>query len=179
MQNQFIEPPLRGFLVVAVHLDGLERANLDANLALHADADVDVEHLRSHQWFTLLVAVHHDVDALRRTLDLANLARRAPRLVRGFVIDQKRKRARVLRGLDAFLRVLDRNHPFLGIETPDVILGRHDQALDQTFAGEVHYRSTSPNTMSMLPNIMTASATFCPTHMSSSTVKLIKLGGRT
>ena len=41
------------------------------------------------------------------------------------------------------------------------------------------HRSTSPSTMSTLPRMITTSETLCPRHMSSSTVRLIKLGGRT
>ena len=61
-----------------VHLDRLERTNLDANLAAHADRDIDVEHLRVKLRFAhvigLSVVALNDVDALRRTFFLANLA---------------------------------------------------------------------------------------------------------
>src|SRR3974390_685344 len=41
------------------------------------------------------------------------------------------------------------------------------------------HRSTSPKTMSTLPRITTVSETLWPRHMSSKTVKFMKLGGRT
>jgi hypothetical protein len=57
-------------------------------------------------------------------------------------------------------------------------LSEHQGEPDEPRNRQCH-RSTSPRTMSMLPRITTASAIVCPKHMSSSTVRLIKLGGRT
>ena len=57
---------------------------------------------------------------------------------------------------------------------------------DRTYPGDRRlaalrspHRSTSPITISMLPRMTMTSATVCPRQRSSSTVRLMKLGGRT
>ena len=96
-QKQVIESLALTQLEFLVHLDRLERTDLDANLAAHADRDVDVEHLRVKLRFAhvigLLVVALDDVDALRRTFLLANLARHAAqsRLRIVAVVNQERK----------------------------------------------------------------------------------------
>jgi hypothetical protein len=59
---------------VLIHLDRVEGADLDADLAAHADRDIDVEDLGALEGLALLIALHDDVDALRRALLLADLA---------------------------------------------------------------------------------------------------------
>src|SRR5260370_23284279 len=84
-------------LEVLVHLDRFERTNLHANLAAHADRDVDVEYLRIKLRFAhivgLLVVALDDVDALRRTFLLTNFASHAPqpRLLIVAVVNQEWK----------------------------------------------------------------------------------------
>src|SRR5437773_9815490 len=73
-----IEPLPLTQLEFLVHLDRLKWTDLNANLAAHADRNVDIEHLRVKLRFAhvigLLVVALDDVDALRRTFLLANLA---------------------------------------------------------------------------------------------------------
>ena len=80
-QKQVIESLALTQLEFLVHLDRLERTDLDANLAAHADRDVDVEYLwvklRFAHVIGLSVLTLNDVNALRRTFLLANLARHA------------------------------------------------------------------------------------------------------
>ena len=92
-----------GFKVI-VHLDGIEGADFDADLAAHADRDIDVEslgiELRLTDSVRLFVGALLDEDALRRALffaDKAGDAAQAGLRVRT-VIDEKRE---VARGFDA------------------------------------------------------------------------------
>src|SRR6266850_1269923 len=182
MLDQLIEAPVLRLLIIVIHLDRLKRADLHADLALHADADIDIEHFGALLRLALLVAIHDDVNALRRALDLANLAGHAAHRASAvliIVVHEERERARILGNLDALLGILDRHQPLFVDITPDEIAGRDDHTLEQTFAYETHQRSTSPSTMSMLPRMMTTSATLWPRHISSRVVRLMKLGGRT
>ena len=65
-------------LVVGVHLDGVEGADLDADLAAHADGNVDVENLgielRLADGIRLLVRAFFNEDALRRAFFFADEA---------------------------------------------------------------------------------------------------------
>ncbi len=70
-----------GQLKLVVHLDGLERTNFNADLAAHANRNIDVEPrgiklLLAHK-IRLLVLAFVDVDALGRALFLADLASHA------------------------------------------------------------------------------------------------------
>ena len=62
-----------------VHLNCFEQANLDADLAAHADRNIDVEHrgikLRFAHVIGLLVFAFNDIDALRRAFLLTYFAR--------------------------------------------------------------------------------------------------------
>ena len=80
-----------------VHLNRIEGANLDANLATHADGDIDVENTRMFLRLSLFVAVKNDIDALWRTFFFADLAGDTAKsfLRIAAVMDQKRKIARV------------------------------------------------------------------------------------
>jgi len=73
-----VEPITSAQLKILVHLDCLERTDFDANLATHAHRDVDIEHRRIKLRFAYIIRLFVfalcDVDALRRTLLLANLA---------------------------------------------------------------------------------------------------------
>src|SRR5437868_2795111 len=165
-----------------VHLDRFERTNLDANLAAHADRNVDIEHLRVKLRFAhvigLLVLALDDVDALRRTFLLANLARHAaqPRLLIVAVVNEKREIAVILRKRNTLFRILHRDQPLLVEITSDKVPRSDRHSLEYARAD---HRSTSPITISMLPRITITSATVWPRHRSSRTVRLMKLGGRT
>src|SRR6516162_6776192 len=97
-----------------VHLDRFEWTDFDTNLAAHADRDVDVEHLwvklRFAHVIGLFVVALDDVNALRRTFFLTNLARHAaqPRVRIVAVVDQERKIPVIFRKWTALLRVLHR-----------------------------------------------------------------------
>src|ERR1043166_4700004 len=165
-----------------VHLDGFERTDFDANLATHADGDIDVESRRIKLLLAhvigLLVLALDDVDALRRTFLLANLARYAAQTglrVVG-VEHQERKVPVVLRQRVALLRILDGDQPILLEITPDEVSQSHGHSIQNA---KTNHRSTSPITISMLPRITITSATVCPRQRSSKIVRLMKLGGRT
>ena len=84
-------------VVLDVHLDGVEGADFNADLAAHADGDVDVEDGGVELGFAdgvgLLVLALLDEDALGRAFLLADLAGDAAqsRLPVGAVVDQERK----------------------------------------------------------------------------------------
>src|SRR5439155_571746 len=169
-------------LKILVHLDCFKWTDLDANLAAHADRNIDVEHLRVKLRFAhvigLFVVAFDDVDALGRTFLLANLARHAAqsRVRVVAVVKQERKIAIVLRKRIALFGILHRDQPLLVEITSDEISCGNRHALKYARA---NHRSTSPITISTLPRITITSATVWPRHRSSSTVRLMKLGGRT
>ena len=80
-QQQRIEPFALTQFKILVHLDRFKRTNLHANLAAHANRDVDVEDrrikLRLAHVIGLLVVALNNIDALRRAFLLANFARHA------------------------------------------------------------------------------------------------------
>ena len=187
-----------GQLELGVHLDGLERTNFNANLAAHANRDIDVEARRIKLLFAhiirLLVLAFVDVNALGWALLLADLAGHAAQSC--FPVRCRRTPERETR---AQLRPWESAPP----DTPpwSAVLwrrssGRNSSPSPPFPSGCLHqaedtlhvplnrkllaaYLSTSPSTISTLPKISTTSATLCPRHMSSRTVRLIRLGGRT
>src|SRR5215469_762850 len=110
-----IEPLALTQLEFFVHLDRLKWTYLDANLAAHADRDVDVEHLRVKLRFAhvigLFVLALDDVNALRWTFLLANFACHAAqtrvRIVA--VVNEEWKISVILRKRNPLLGVLHRN----------------------------------------------------------------------
>ena len=84
-------------LKLVVHADGVEGADLDADLAAHADGDVDVEdggiELHLADEVGLLVLALFDVDALRRAFFFADLAGDAAQAGFGVgaVVEQERE----------------------------------------------------------------------------------------
>ena len=102
IEKQPAEPVVGGQLEFVIHLDGFERANLDADLAAHADRNIDVEfrwiNLRLANKVRLLVLAFLDVNALGRALFFADLAGHAaqPFLPVLAVIDKEGKIARSL-----------------------------------------------------------------------------------
>ena len=98
-------------LEILVHLDRFKRTNLDADLATHADRNVDVEHrrikLRLAHVVGLFVVALNNIDALRRTLLLADLAGHAAQSgFRIVVINQNRKVAVVFWERISLFRIL-------------------------------------------------------------------------
>ena len=127
-------------LEIIVHFNGVEWADFHTNLAAHANRNIDIEdaglklHLADEIGF--FDAVLDDVDALRGTFLLANLARHAtePRLWISAVIDQKWKVAGVLFEWLPFLRILHRHQPvFFGV-TADKVPGRFSHAFEDSGA---------------------------------------------
>src|SRR4029077_7854137 len=155
-QKQVIEPLALTQLEFLVHLDCLERTNLDANLAAHAHRDVDVENLRIKLRFAhvigLFVVAFDDVDALRRTFFLANLAGDTAQARLGIVVveNQEREISVIFRKWTAFLRVLHRGQAILLEITSDKVPCGDGHSLEYACA---NHRSTSPITISMLPRI--------------------------
>jgi|SRR6516162_9864269 len=135
-----IEPLALTQLEFLVHLDRLEWTYLDANLAAHADRDVDVENLRVKLRFAhvigLLVVALNDVNALRRTFLLANLARHAaqPRVRIVAIVNQEWKVPIIFRKWTAFLRVLHRGQAFLLEITSRKIPKRYPHSLQNSRA---------------------------------------------
>src|SRR5437899_11787831 len=80
-QKQRVETLALSELEMFIHLDRFKWADLDADLAAHANRDVDVEHLRIKLGLAhvigLLVVALNNIDALRRAFFLTNLARHA------------------------------------------------------------------------------------------------------
>ncbi len=190
IEQQSAEAVVGAQLKIRVHLDGLEGAHLNADLAAHAHRDIDIEFcgvdLRLADVVRLLVLALLDVDALGRALFLADLAGDAaqPFLPVGPVIHQKRKYARVLRRRYPLLRILDGRQALFRDEAAGEILRRLGQPLQysltqQCVPPKTSYLSTSPSTISTLPKISTTSATLFPRHISSRIVRLIRLGGLT
>ncbi len=117
--EQLAEPVVRTQLKHLVHPDGVEGADFHADLAAHAHRHVNVEHRRielllAHE-VRLLVLALLDVDAARRALLFADLARHAaqPRVRVLPVVQQKRKHPRCFRQRQPLLRILHRRQPIL------------------------------------------------------------------
>ncbi len=134
-REQAAEAIGRAQFKLRVHLDGFERANFDADLAAHADRNIDVEprgiNLRLAHVIRLLVLALLDVDALGRALFLADLAGHAahPSFPIGAVVHQKWKDARVFSRRYPLLRILDRRQPFFRDKAAGKILCRLRQPL--------------------------------------------------
>src|SRR5207245_5567738 len=92
------------------------------------------------------------------------------------VVNENRKIPIIFRKRTALLRVLHRDQAFLLEITSDKVPCRDGHSLEYACA---NHRSTSPITISTLPRITITSATVLPRHRSSSSVRLMKLGGRT
>src|SRR6516225_9804923 len=157
-----IEPLALTQLEFLIHLDCLKRTDLDTNLAAHADRDVDIEHLRIKLRFAhvigLFVLTLNDVNALRRTFLLADLARYAaqPRMRILAVINQERKISVIFRKRTMLFRVLHRNQALLLEITSDKVPCCDSHSLEYACA---NHRSTSPMTRSTRPRITITSAT--------------------
>src|SRR6185503_12282866 len=139
-QKQVIEPLALTQLEFLVHLDRLKWTDLDANLAAHADRDVDVEHLwvklRFAHVIGLFVVALNDVDALRRAFLLANFARHAaqPR-VRIVPIENENRKIPVIFGKrTALFGVLHRSQALLLEITSDEVPCRDGHSLEYTCA---------------------------------------------
>src|ERR1043166_151969 len=133
LKEQMIEPLSLTKLEVLVHLDRLERADFDANLAAHADGNVDVEScrikLRLPDVVRFLIFALNYIDALRRTFLLADLASHAaqPGVRIVAVKNQEGKVAIIFGKRDTFFRILDRDEAlFFEIASREIAKGnRH------------------------------------------------------
>src|SRR5271157_357349 len=192
-----------------IHDDGIEWAVLDAEAAVHADIGINVKFCRLSDGPTRLRVIGaNDPDALRRANLGANSARRATDFflaVRTFIVNQKRHIAEFFRRGKFFFRILHSKYTarilagamsdafriIVAVSPPgDVIkisihkpLEGYAETFDDSFS--IHgffsnfYRSSSPSTMSIAPNMATKSAILVPTHILSRAVMLIKDGART
>src|SRR5262249_2399064 len=123
-----------------IHFDGFERTNLDADLAAHANRDVDVEtggiELRFDDVVRLLVLALLDVNALGRTFLFTDLARHTPQAgvrISG-VEDQERELPRGFLERNPFLGIFHRGETTFVCITADEIPGRLDHALKNSAA---------------------------------------------
>src|SRR4051812_20566606 len=113
MNEQALEAVVIRELVFLIHLDRFERANLDTNLAAHADRDIDVENgrveLRLANVIRFLVFALGNVNALGRALFFANLAGDAaqPLLPIVAIKHEEGKLAAVFLRSLSLLRILD------------------------------------------------------------------------
>src|SRR5579864_8338765 len=126
-KQQIIEAFALTQLEVLIHFDRFERANFDANLAAHANRDVDVEYCRVKLRFSyvirFLILALNNIDALRRAFFLANLAGHTAQTsfrILG-VINKDWKIAVILRQRTSFFRILYCNQAVLPEITSDEI----------------------------------------------------------
>ena len=123
-------------VVVHIHLDGVEGADFNADLAAHADGDVDIEDgrvgLQLADGVGLLVGALLDEDALGRTLLLADLTGDAAHsgLPVRAIVDQEGKAARSLNLRDAFLGILDRDQPVFADVAAEKVSGSLREAFE-------------------------------------------------
>ena len=142
-QKEVIKPLALTQLEVLVHLDRLKRAHLDANLAAHAYRDVDVEYLwvklRFAHVIGLFVVALDDVNALRRTFLLANLACHAAQSGMWIapVENEKRKISVILWKRRSLLRILHRDQPVLLEITSDEVSRRDGHSLEYACANHL------------------------------------------
>lgn len=144
VQEQRVEPFRRGDFEDLIHLDRIERTDLDANLAAHARARIDIENCRIELRFAgrigLLVLALLYIDTLRRTFLLADLASDAahgPLGILGVFRDKKRKVPVSLRQLGALLRVLGGDQPRRIMKTSQEVFRGNCEALED--AGAEHW----------------------------------------
>src|ERR1035438_1355625 len=164
--QQGAEPVAGAQLILDVHLDGIERADLNADLAAHADRDVNVEGLRLELQLASVVGfpggVLDDIDALGRTFLLADQASHAAQALLPIftIMHQEREVARRLCLRQPLLGILYRHEPVFLDVTAQKVPRRLRHAFEDALAqhGRAH-RSTSPITISTLPRMITTSAT--------------------
>src|SRR5207249_2963095 len=125
---------------LSIHFDRLERANFDADLAAHANGDVDIENLwielRFADVIRFLVLALLDVNAPRRTFLLANLAGHATHPgVRVIAVEnEERKIARGFLRRKTFFGILDGRQPVCLDVTADKVTRRFRQTFYDAFA---------------------------------------------
>ena len=163
-----------------IHEDRIEWADLFTHPAIHAKTIIDIKDRGFARGFPEGVGGHLDMNAFSWAFSFTDSAGDAANLFERAVMNQERKVPEILGCFFALFRVLDREDPAL-IALAKVgshkILECDDHAFENAHA-EGH-RSVSPSTMSILPRMMMASAIFCPRHISSNTVKLMREGART
>ena len=120
VEEQSAEAICRAQLKLGIHFDSFKRANLNANLAAHADGDIDIEarriKLRLANIIRLFICALDNVNALRRAFFLADLASHAahPRLPVVTVVHKEGKIARRLDGRNPLFGILHRRQPLFG-----------------------------------------------------------------
>jgi hypothetical protein len=131
--------------VVVIHLDGIKGAGLDAELAAHADGEVDVEDLGFLLHAAFFVALGDDVDALGRAFFFADAAGDAAQAGDGVVavVNEEGETAEVLREFVAFFRILDGGEPLGIVVAADEVFRRDVEAFDD--AGAEHGRELITN----------------------------------
>src|ERR1700677_1297407 len=181
-------------------------ANLTTHTDGNIDIEHRRIKLRLAHGIRLFVFAFFNVDALRRAFLLADLAAHTAHtsLPVVAVVDKKGEVSRrfdlrqpllwILHGCQAvFADVAAKKIPGRLYKTFRDALTQHDahtlyseiprRSFDYVshglFSSSQVYRSTSPSTISMVPKMTITSDTFDPRHISSNTVRLIKLGGRT
>src|SRR5262245_51462780 len=142
-EKQVIEALAPTQFEVLVHLNRFEWANFDANLAAHAHRDVDIEHLGVKLRFAdvigLFVVALDDVNALRRTFFLANLARHTAQTGMWIVTveNEKWEVTIILRQRSPLLRILHRDQALLLEVTSNEVPRRNGHSLEYACANHV------------------------------------------
>jgi|GEM_PF-4012526 len=126
-----------------IHLDRIERTNLDADLAAHADGSIDAKdggvELEFAGGVRFLVLALLDDDALRRAFFFADLASDAPERTHGIgriLGDEKREVAIIFWQDRLLLWVLYRHHALRIVVAPGEVFRRDDETIDD--AGAEH-----------------------------------------
>jgi hypothetical protein len=137
-----------GKTIVPVHADGVEGADLDADLAAHADGYVDVEDsgvkLRFADEIGLLIGAFFDVNASRRTFFFTNLAADAAQACIGVsaVVEQEGILARGLGQLAALLGILNCSEAVFIDEAAEEVSGCLRESLEDAFTEHVCHPSS-------------------------------------
>jgi hypothetical protein len=139
VEEEWIEPVVDAQFEFLVHFDGVEGADLGADLAAHADADVDVEDSGMFLGFALLIPFQDDVDALGGAFLFADFAGDTAEAGFGVVVkDEEGEGAAVFLGWEALFRVFDRDEAFRIDIAAEEVFGRLGHAFEYAFA--VHDR---------------------------------------
>jgi len=147
VHQQIVKPVATTQFEILIHLDRLEWTDFDANLAAHAHRNVDIEHswvkLRLTHIVRFFVITLGDVDALRRTFLLANLARHASQTGFGIVavVNQEWKIPIIFRERVPLFRVLNGDQSFRYKIAADEVSRRNRHSLEYSRAEHDSIRS--------------------------------------
>ena len=143
IEEQGAEAVGRRDLENLIHLDGVEGADLDADLAAHANGSIDVKDCWIQLGFAggvrFIDGALVDVDAFRRALLLADLARDATERahgINGVFGDEEREIAVGLGQLRRHLRILERRETRGIMEAAREVLRGDGQSFD--YSGTEH-----------------------------------------